>query len=130
MENVDIELRNNRIERIPSPIIFKPVFHKVLDSKTNTSKQVVSIYILYDKKVENALREISQVEFSFFRKKTGMRPVKVNLLAIDSNGRRLDLDFHDLIGNFHKHLKFKMVPRDFRWQPILDKEITFLRIVK
>lgn len=130
MENVDIELKNNRIERIPSPIIFKPVFHEILDSKTNISKQVVSIYILYDKKVENALQEISQVEFSFFRKKTGMRPVKVNLLAIDSNGNRLDLDFHDLIGNFHKHLKFKMVPRDFRWQPILDKEITFLRIVK
>lgn len=129
-ENVEIEIKNGFIERIPSPIIFKPVFHQITDNKTGKMKQVVSIYILYDEKVKKALHESEQVEFSFYRKKGEMPPVRVNLLAIGNNGSKFEFDFHDLISHYHKWLKYKLVPLDFRWQPILDKEISFFRIAK
>lgn len=130
-EKVEVVIHNDNqheIERIASPIIFKPVFHSV-KGKDGTMKSIAYIYILYDKQVIEALRTAPDTQFSFARD-NGLNTT-LPLFLKDAKGNRILLDYHGLIKQFHQSLGFKMVVRNFGWQNLLeDKEVLFQRIVK
>lgn len=131
VKTVDVKISHNnetQIERISSPIIFKPVFHSITNKETQKSRFVVSIYILYDKNQIKHLYQASDTTFKF----EGNNNVTTLPLFVSEETRRYEFDFHDLISEFHKSLGFKLIPRDFSWNEILGKntEVKFFKIVK
>lgn len=125
---VKINADNNNIERIASPILFKPVFHKVIDNNTKKPRDVVSIYILYDKYQIRSLYQNTPDTLFYFNenKKSTSVPLFVN-----DEGERFEIDFHDLITEFHRSLKFELEPRNYRWEKILgENKIKLLKTVK
>lgn len=127
--NVDIDITNDiTIERIASPIIFKPVFNTIKEN--GIIKKVVYIYILYDKHIIEKLSNMPNADFKFTRKDNGVKTI-LPLFLKDDQGNKILLDYHKLIKQYHQSMSFKMVPRDFGWNNILgDKEVLFRRIVK
>lgn len=130
VKNVEVKIGNNNekeIERIASPIIFKPVYHTIIDRETQKSKNVVSIYILYDKSQIDSLYKAPETEFTF---KGNNKETSLPLFVKD-NGKRFEIDFHDLISEFHKSLGFVLIPRDFNWNRILGENVVkLLKTVK
>ena len=131
VKTVDVKINHNNeneIERISSPIIFKPVFHSIIDKETQKSKCVVSIYILYDKNQIKHLYDASDTMFYF----VGNHQTTSLPLFVADGDRRFEFDFHDLISEFHKSLGFKLIPRDFSWNEILGKNavVKLLKTVK
>lgn len=94
----------NPIDRIPSPIVFKPFI----------DGEYIKVYVLVDDDVVNNLKaeqENGQLNFVFEvqgRKLT---------LPLDVNA----IDFHDLIKQYHSFLKLAMIPRDFKWDNVLEE---------
>lgn len=131
VKTVDVKISHNNeneIERISSPIIFKPVFHSIIDKETQKSKCVVSIYILYDKNQIKHLYDAPDTTFNF---EGNGNKTSLPLFVADGSGR-FEFDFHDLISEFHKSLGFKLIPRDFSWNEILGKNavVKLLKTVK
>lgn len=122
---IDIAINNDGdIKRIPAPIIFKPVFHKVKD------KDFVSIYILFNNVVIKELNSIDRDIIFNFRRTDDDRNVDVRLFPLTN--REYNIDYERLINKFHEKLKNKMAPKDFKWNNILgDKRfVKFYRIEK
>ena len=116
------------IERIASPILFKPVFHTIINRETQQIRNVVSIYILYDEYQINSLYQASDTEFYF----TGNDKKKTSLpLFVKDENKRFEIDFHDLITEYHKSLGFILIPRDYNWNKILGENVVkLLKTVK
>lgn len=132
-KSVDIVLNNNKdIKRIAAPIIFKPVFFKTKKADGEII-DVVSIYILYDKETIEALHTVGDATFTFEKKKDHLK-LKSELPLFIRNKvdkKRLLLDYHDLICQYHRSFNFSMIARDFKWNNILGKrEIRLLQIKK
>ena len=129
-KSVEVKISNDRekeIERIASPIIFKPVYHTIIDKETQKAKNVISIYILYDKNQIVSLYQASETRFTF---KGNYKTTSLPLFVKD-NGKRFEIDFHDLISEFHKSLGFILIPRDFNWNRILEGNVVkLLKTVK
>lgn len=131
VRTIDVKISSDRdkeIERIASPIFFKPVFHQIVDNKTQKVKNVVSIYILYDKCQIQSLYKAPDTNY-YFNGNDGTTTIP---LFVNDNGKRFEIDFHDLITEFHKSLNFKLTPRNYRWENVLGEnvEVKLLKIVK
>lgn len=122
VRTIDVKISSDRkkdIERIASPIFFKPVFHQIVDNKTQKVKNVVSIYILYDKCQIQSLYNAPDTNYCFSgNDKTTSIPLFVN-----DNGKRFEIDFHELITEFHKSLDFKLTPRNYKWENVLGENV-------
>lgn len=115
------------IERIASPILFKPVFHTIVNRETQQTKTVVSIYILYDEYQIHSLYQTSDTEFYF----TGNNKKTSLPLFVNDENKRFEIDFHDLITEYHKSLGFVLIPRDYNWNKILEGNVVkLLKTVK
>lgn len=131
VRTIDVKISSDRekdIERIASPIFFKPVFHQIVDNKTQKVKNVVSIYILYDKCQIQSLYNAPDTNYHFSgNDKTTSIPLFVN-----DNGKRFEIDFHELITEFHKSLDFKLTPRNYKWENVLGEnvDVKLLKTVK
>ena len=121
---VEVSIKNTNdslLQRISSPIIFKPVFHE------KSGKDVVSVYILYDREQIEALYGATDTTFIF---SAGKDSCKLPLFINDGN-KRFMIDFHDLINEFHKYMNYSFIPRDFNWRNILgEKKVELKRTVK
>lgn len=148
IETHTINISNNEIERIASPIIFKPI----LDGRN------VIVYVLFDSDLINHLSELPQNSRSFKFKENSHEEI----IAINPES----IDYKELIRRFHYHLftnpdflqstlgnydrnnwlpakialikdkdgkvisrkwgavdiSWKMVPRNFSWENILDSK--------
>lgn len=126
IENAERD-KEKKIERIASPIIFKPVISN--DNRTAT------VYILIDKSIISALNKHSDLSFIF---SCETNPIPLSL-SIESDS----INHEDLIVKFHRYFwsdpevsdkiffgsnlkredrKFKMIPRDFDWKNILGEK--------
>ncbi len=128
-----VNISNSEIERISSPIVFKP---------TITDDNEVSVYILFDDEVIRAAENETSVSFSF----TCERKEGKEYIAIDGNVSidisPSSIDYLQLIQKYHFFIgtdrqmsdsifydtdikgdnrKFKMIPRNFRWENILGQ---------
>ena len=118
---VSIEHNNANIERIPSPITFKPVLHEL-----SNGDKVVSIYILIDKEKINALYSANDTTFTFTNNATGSTTTLP--LFINDDNNRYAIDLKELITDFHRTFtrsdnKQVMHPFDFNGNSILGNEI-------
>lgn len=89
IENVKEHDHHDGIQRIPSPIIFKPVI--VDDNK-------VKVYILFDETIIKKLSKLSEDErkFRFLKNNNRNNPIEI---SIDSSC----INFRELIENYHRH---------------------------
>ena len=121
---VSIEHDNANIERIPSPITFKPVLHIL-----SNGDKVVSIYILIDKEKINALYSANDTTFTFTNNATGST-TRLPLFINDDNNRYA-IDLKELITDFHRTFtrsdnKQVMHPFDFKGNSILKNKIDII----
>lgn len=130
LSNANINDRNDKIERIASPIMFKPVFRNIDNHKW------VYIYILFNQDLIDKLNEeASNFKFKFVG--------NGRFTEIDLKPKDFNFDYKDLIKNYHwsfysnkdlfesifmlpfsKRLKehqFKMIARDFSWNNLLGR---------
>lgn len=97
---INVVISNNRkqfVQRIPAPIVFKPVFDGV--------KFV--IYILFDQKIIAGINAIpNDLMFNFQEKKTNLS-VSIPMFVQRQDGK-YTIDYSDLIKSFHKSLNYKL----------------------
>lgn len=93
------------IDRIPSPIMLKPF----------VDGDYIKVYVLVDGEVVNKIREEQQRYTLDFTFNVGERNLCLPL-NVDS------IDFNELIKEYHRFLNFEMIPRDFRWENVLDED--------
>ena len=138
-DTVEVSVANNSksnilslIERIPSPIVFKPVFFQILREDKNTLKKVkvdvVAVYILFNDNLIDCLKNKPDTDFTFINEKNKK---KVNIpLFINGKEGRVTIDFPKLIEDFHRFLKWKITPIDFRGEKILGTRDINMYVVK
>lgn len=143
-----VNISNDAIERISSPIIFKPVI---------SEDNIVSIYVLFDNDVISAANTEQSKTFVFScEKKQGDRYVPIpNSKEVNIDISPSSIDYLQLIQKYHSFIgtdkqmsdsifygtsisgaerKFKMIPRNFRWDNILGQTgrnenlISFLQV--
>lgn len=123
-KTVSISYLSENIERIPSPIIFKPRF----------DGDIVSVYVLIDNTILNALQEKGSIEFQF----------ECDKIPLDLSANVNAINYQELIQGFHKYFwnnpvveksifglsntdpkkrSFTMIPRDFKWNNILGNNV-------
>lgn len=145
-EEYRVNLSNEEIERISSPIIFKSVF---------SDDTTVSVYVLFDKDIITAAEQKQSKTFSFTCERMQKRqyvPIEGNV-TIDIAPSSIDYlqmiqKYHHFIGTdkqmsdsifkdtgiYGDARKFKMIPRNFQWKNILGKTgnnenlISFLQV--
>lgn len=93
------------IDRIPSPIMLKPFF----------DGDYIKVYVLVDDEVVNKIREEQQRYTLNFTFNVGEQNLCLPL-NVES------IDFNELIREYHRFLNFEMIPRDFRWENVLDED--------
>lgn len=128
-ENFDISIINNIIERIPSSISFKPIFStKNRFEEKNVIKQsnaikIVTIYILYNNQITDALRRCPNTDFTFQK---GQKTVSVPLFINNDKGEKIIINLKDLITNYLRIIKTKeILPINFRGENIIgNRKIT------
>lgn len=131
-------IKNKEIERIPTPIIFKPVITTKKDTKK--TETIVSVFILVDNDIYTSIEKSNNKTFEFtLEEKNGKDyiPTGKNLNIKISPS---DIDYLDLIRKFHSFIysnkemanaifgkevkqddrKFKMLARNFQWENILE----------
>lgn len=100
----------DKIERIPSPIIFKPI----------VSGSDVTVYLLVNDKVVAAISGLpDNTRFSFTREKTS-RTVDVDLFP---NKEKYIIDQRDLIASFHEKLGHVLKVVDFKRNEIAEVKL-------
>lgn len=108
-EKAIIKISNNKgIERIPSPIIFKPI----ITSEGNTT--TVNIYLLVNETVINSLTQL-QDNPPMFTFRYGHNTTRVGLFP-DNN--KFIFDYYDLINSFHKSCDYTLSVFDGHKQQI------------
>lgn len=133
-DTVDVTISNdNGIERIPSPVIFKPVFFQVIREDKKTQRKirvnVAAVYILFNNDLIRYINNLNDTNFDFTNKKN-KKTVTVPLFARDRNDNRITIDYHELISDFHRSLGWKMVPIDYKGSKILNNREIRMYVVK
>lgn len=119
------EKKSDEMNRIPSPIIFKPIF-----CEDNT----VKVYILLDTKVINALYDDKNknrmFKFDIKKENRKFKPVDIPLFCKrnkeDTNV--FFINYQDLIEKFHEEYGNSFLPVNYKYEPILgnnDNEVKF-----
>ncbi len=119
------EKKSDEMNRIPSPIIFKPIF-----CEDNT----VKVYILLDTKVINALYDDKNknrmFKFDIKKENRKFKPVDIPLFCKrnkeDTNV--FFINYQDLIEKFHEEYGNSFLPVNYKYEPILgnnDNEVEF-----
>lgn len=123
-DNCDISITNDIIERIPSSIIFKPIFstqNKVEEKngiKRNIAIKTVRIYILFNNQIIEALKKCPNTDFAF---KKGEQTVNVPLFINNGKGEKVIINVKDLISSFLRIIKTKEIsPINFRGENIIE----------
>lgn len=135
-----ITVSSSTIERIPSPIVFKPFIMKV-----NKNEYEVKIYVTINQDVVQSIKNNSE-EFIFELKldsrKTGQFRNNGAILRLKADPAKID--YQELIQKYHDHIKanrhlyvggtsnedwlnyddyediIRIVPRNYKWIPVLD----------
>lgn len=96
--DVAISHKNQSIQRIPSPIIFKPIF----------DGSEVKVYILFDQKIIDSIKNTipDNLEFTFTRTKGQELEVSVPMF-VKRNDEKYVIDYTDFIKSFHESFKGK-----------------------
>lgn len=101
-----VSVTNNKgIDRLASPIIFKPVF--------NSGKVVV--YILFNEDEIKCMRDKGTVKFRFECRKKSREVLE---MPTDMGC----IDYKKLIDYYHKKNGYRMIPKNIKWENIIDSE--------
>jgi len=132
-EEYRVSISNNEIERIASPIIFKPII---------ANDNMVSIYVLLDNELISVADSTQSKQYTFTcEKKCGNNYVPIDG-SVSLNIEPMTINYLQLIQKYHYYIgtdaemansvfantkivgdarKFKMIPRNFRWDNILGQ---------
>ena len=100
-EQIDVDISSNKqsVQRIPSPIIFKPIFDGAK----------VIIYILFDQKIIESIKNTIPEDLMFtFTRKEEQEELKVSVpMFVKRGDEKYIIDYADLIKSFHESFEKK-----------------------
>lgn len=121
-----IKINNRNIQRIPSPIMFKPVIieTKDKDKKKEGKKKYVVIYLVFNERIISSINDLKDknIKYNFEKydakknkdKKIIIKKCTVDLFTAD----KYMIDYKDLIEQYHKECNSK----NSSWKKLINIE--------